>query len=79
MIIKILGVGCSKCKVAEKQVRRAVEMTGRTDIQVLKIESIQEISRYNIMMTPAVIIDEKVIISGRIPSIKEILLALEKQ
>jgi len=79
MIIKILGVGCSKCKVAEKQVRRTVKMTGRTDIQVFKIESIQEISRYNIMMTPAVIIDEQVVITGRIPSVKEILLMLEKQ
>lgn len=73
MEIKILGIGCSKCKVAYKQVKKAVDLSGRLDIDVTKVESLEAISKYNIMATPAILIDESIKISGRIPSVKEIL------
>jgi small redox-active disulfide protein 2 len=72
MEIKILGMGCSKCKVTEKQVLRAIKELGRNDIIVSKIEDLKVIMNYNILSTPALVIDEVVVVSGRIPSTKEI-------
>ena len=72
MEIKILGPGCSKCKVTEKQVKRAIKELNRDDISVIKVENIEEIMKYNIMSTPALVIEEKLKIMGRVPSVKEI-------
>lgn len=71
MIIKVLGTGCKKCKKLEDQVRQAVE---ELDIQaeIIKEENMGEIARYNVMRTPALVIDEKVEVSGRVPSLKEV-------
>jgi small redox-active disulfide protein 2 len=75
MNIKILGTGCSKCKTLEKLTRDAVtEMGLSADIE--KVEDIMKIMNYGIMSTPALVVDEKIILSGRVPSpneIKEIL------
>ena len=72
MEIKILGPGCSKCKVTEKQVLRAVKEMGRNDILVTKVEDFKTIMTFDILSTPALVINEKVLVSGRIPSTKEI-------
>jgi small redox-active disulfide protein 2 len=72
MEIKILGMGCSKCKVLEKQVLRAVKELGRSDILVVKVEDLKAIMAYAILSTPALVVDEKVLVSGRIPSTREI-------
>jgi len=75
MNIKILGTGCSKCKTLEKLTRDAViEMGLSADIE--KVEDIMKIMKYGVMSTPALVVDEKIILSGRVPSpteIKEIL------
>jgi small redox-active disulfide protein 2 len=70
--IKILGPGCSKCKVTEKQVVRAVKELGRSDIIITKVEDLAEIMKYNVMSTPGLVINEILFVSGRIPSTKEI-------
>ncbi len=72
MEIKILGPGCSKCKVTEKQVRRAVKELDRDDIIITKVDNLEDIMKYNIMNTPALVINEIIKVTGRIPSTKEI-------
>ena len=71
MQIKILGSGCHKCKTLEKLTRDVVEQNG-IDATVTKVEDIVEIMKYGIMATPALVVEEKVEISGRVPSPDEI-------
>lgn len=70
-VIKILGTGCPKCKTVEANVRKAVQELGlEADIQ--KVEDIAKILQYNILSTPAVVVDEVVMIKGRVPDVNEI-------
>jgi small redox-active disulfide protein 2 len=71
MEIKILGPGCAKCKTLEKLTRDVVSKN-EIDATVTKVEDIMEIMKYNIMTTPALVIDGKVVMKGRIPSAEEI-------
>ena len=76
MEIKILGTGCAKCKALEKLTR---EVVAQSDINanIVKVEDITEIMKYHIMSTPALVVNEKVEIKGRVPSaleIKQVLL-----
>jgi small redox-active disulfide protein 2 len=77
MNIKILGTGCSKCKTLEKLTREVVEQNG-IDATITKVEDIVEIMKYGIMSTPALIVDERVEIKGRVPSLDEIKKVLIK-
>lgn len=71
MEIKILGTGCSNCKNLEKATVQAVaEMN--LDASVEKVEDIVKIMSYGVMRTPALVVDEKVIMYGRVPSVSEI-------
>ena len=71
MIIKILGTGCAKCKATEEVVKTiAIELNLSPTIQ--KVEDMEEIMKYNIMSTPALIIDEIVKIKGRVPTPNEV-------
>jgi small redox-active disulfide protein 2 len=71
MEIKVLGTGCPKCKTLEKVTREAVAETG-LNATVTKVEDITEIMNAGIMMTPALIIDGKIVVKGRVPSVEEI-------
>jgi small redox-active disulfide protein 2 len=71
MEIKILGTGCSRCKTLEDLTRKVVKDNG-IDASVTKVEDIMEIMKYNIMTTPALVVNEKVVSKGRIPSSEEI-------
>ncbi|MBL7105064.1 MAG: TM0996/MTH895 family glutaredoxin-like protein [Bacteroidales bacterium] len=71
MEIKILGTGCSKCKTLEKLTREVVAETG-IEANISKIEDIMQIMNYGVVSIPALVIDEKVVIKGRVPSAKEI-------
>ncbi|HET6557698.1 MAG TPA: thioredoxin family protein [Prolixibacteraceae bacterium] len=71
MEIKILGTGCPKCKTLEKLTREVVEQNG-LDATVTKVEDIYQIMKYGVMTTPALVVNEKVEIKGRIPSADEI-------
>ncbi len=71
MHIKILGTGCAKCKTLEKLTRDVVAEIG-IDATITKVEDIVEIMKYNIMATPALVVNEKVEIKGRVPSAAEI-------
>lgn len=71
MEIKVLGTACSKCKSLEKITLEAVNELG-LNATVTKEEDIIKIMQYGVMRTPGLVIDEKVVISGRIPSLKEL-------
>jgi small redox-active disulfide protein 2 len=77
MEIKILGSGCPKCKTLEQLTRDVVSRNG-IDATITKVEDIMEIMKYNIMNTPALVIDGKVVVKGRIPSAEEIKQLLTK-
>ena len=77
MEIKILGTGCAKCKTLEKITREVVEQNGIT-ATITKVEDITEIMKYNIMGLPALVVNEKVEIKGRVPSADEIKQVLSK-
>lgn len=72
MNIKVLGTGCAKCKTAEKVANEAVKEMG-IEAQVEKVEDIYKIMQYGVMRTPAIVINEKVIMSGKVPSKKELI------
>jgi small redox-active disulfide protein 2 len=69
--IKILGTGCPKCKTVEANVRKAVEELG-IEADIEKVDDIVKIMQYNILSTPAVVVNEVVRIKGRVPDVKEI-------
>jgi small redox-active disulfide protein 2 len=71
MEIKILGTGCPKCKALEKVTREAVKEMG-IDADILKEEDIVKIMSYGIMQTPGLVLNGKVISSGRVLSSKEV-------
>lgn len=75
MDIKILGTGCPKCKFLENMTREVVANNG-IDATISKVEDIMEIMQYNVMSTPALVVDGKVRIKGRVPSADEILKVL---
>ncbi len=77
MEIKILGTGCPKCKSLEKMTREIVEQNG-INATITKVEDIMEIMQYNILSTPALVVNEKVEIKGRVPSAEEIKQILAK-
>ena len=72
--IKILGTGCAKCKQTEAVVREALTELG-VAASVEKVEDIEKIMSYDVMSTPALVIDEQVIIRGKVPT-KEAVRAL---
>ncbi len=71
MNIKILGSGCAKCAKLKLIVEEAVKNL-KLDAAVEKVEDFMIIMEYGVMITPALVIDEKVIFSGKVPSVKEI-------
>lgn len=77
MEIKVLGTGCPNCKTLEKAVISTLAELNIT-ANVEKVEDIQKIMAYGIMRTPGLVINEKVVFSGRIPSAKELKETFEK-
>jgi len=77
MEIKILGTGCPKCKTLEKMTREVVEQNS-IDATVTKVEDIYQIMKYGVMTTPALVVNGKVEIKGRVPSSDEIKQVLTK-
>lgn len=71
MIIKVLGPGCVNCQKIYAETLAAVAEAG-IGAEVLKVADMAEILGYGVMSTPAIVIDDKVVVSGRIPSSAEI-------
>jgi small redox-active disulfide protein 2 len=71
LVIKVLGSGCSNCKKLEATTRQAVSKLG-VDADVIKVTEYPEIMKYNILSTPGLVINEKLVSAGRVPSESEI-------
>ena len=74
-VIKILGTGCPKCKTMTSLVTEVVNEND-IDASIEKVEDIMEIMKFNVMSTPALVIDDVITIKGRIPSKSEVLALL---
>jgi len=72
MKIKVLGTGCPKCRKLYAEAEKAVAASG-VPAELKKVERIDDIMKYGVMMTPALVIDEEVKASGRIPPSSEIV------
>lgn len=72
MKIKVLGTGCHKCKKLYSETEKAIAESG-VEADLEKVEKIEEIIKYGVMLTPGLVIDEEVKASGRIPGSKEII------
>jgi small redox-active disulfide protein 2 len=71
MEIKVLGTGCPKCKTLEKLTTETVEKLG-INATISKVEDIVDIMNFGVMRTPALVINGKVVLSGRIPTENEL-------
>ncbi|MDD4563914.1 MAG: thioredoxin family protein [Eubacteriales bacterium] len=72
MLIKILGSGCKNCTKLAENTKKALMETG-IDAEVIKVEDFAEIAKHGIMSTPGLIIDEKVVSSGKVLKANEII------
>ena len=71
LTIKVLGSGCANCKKLEAVTRQVIDQMG-VQADVIKVTEYPGIMAYNIMSTPGLVINEKVVSTGRIPSTAEI-------
>lgn len=71
LIIKVLGSGCANCKRVEQIARKVIDEMS-LEAEIVKVTEYPDIMAYNIMSTPGLVINEKVVSSGRIPSAAEI-------
>lgn len=71
MKIEILGTGCPKCKKTVANAGQAIKELG-IEAEIVKVEKIDEIMKYGVMMTPALVIDNEVKCVGKIPTVDEI-------
>ncbi len=76
MIIKVLGPGCTNCTNLERVTREAVAALG-IDATIEKVEDYPTIVGYGVMSTPALVVDEHVVVSGRVPRVAEVRALLE--
>ena len=77
MEIKVLGSGCAKCNLLEEVTKRAVAQAG-IEASVEKITDVVAIMNYGVMTTPALVVDGQVRMSGRVPSVDDLVALLTK-
>ena len=78
MIVKILGSGCANCVNLERVTREAVAALG-VEAAIVKVTDFPTIVGYGVMSTPGLVVDEKVVLSGRVPTaaqVRELLASL---
>jgi len=71
LTIKVLGSGCANCKKLEAVAREAVVQAG-LEAEVIKVTDMNAILNYDLLATPGLVINEKVVSSGRIPSVADV-------
>jgi len=72
MKIQVLGTGCAKCKTLEQRVKEVV-LEESIQAQIIKVEDIVEIMKFGVLSTPALMVNDKVVLSGSLPSKKELI------
>lgn len=77
MKIEVLGAGCANCQALEKRTAEAVTLLG-LQAEIVKVTDYGDIASYGVMSTPALVVDEKVLVAGRVPRVSEIQSLLEE-
>lgn len=77
MEIKVLGPGCINCERLAETVKQAVSELG-IDAEVTKVSDFAVMASYGMMASPGLVINEKLVSSGRVPSVKDIKILIEK-
>ena len=72
MIVKVLGAGCTKCKLLEQRLHN-LKSQYQLDIEIEKVTQLNEIMAYSVMMTPGLVIDGKLKSVGKVPPEDELL------
>lgn len=67
MEIKVLGLGCAKCKTTYNVIEKVIK-ENNLDVKLTKVDDIMEMVSYNVMTTPAVVVDEVVKMKGQVPT-----------
>ncbi|WP_303186333.1 thioredoxin family protein [Phocaeicola coprocola] len=67
MEVKVLGPGCAKCKTTFQVIEKVIK-ENNLDVNLTKVDDIMEMMSYNIMTTPAVVVDGEVRMKGQVPS-----------
>ena len=76
MHIKVLGPGCKNCVALEQRTREALDALGR-DAEIEKVTDYGEMLAYGIMQTPALVVDDEVVLSGKVPSARRLQALLD--
>jgi small redox-active disulfide protein 2 len=76
MKIEVLGTGCPKCVELEKRVKEAVKLTG-VKAEITHVYDVSKIIERNVFATPALVIDGKVVLAGKIPTVQELTVMLK--
>lgn len=71
MEIKVLGPGCAKCKTTYNVIEKVIK-ENNLDVKLTKVDDIMEMVSYNIMATPAVVVDEVVKMKGQVPTERDV-------
>ena len=71
MQIKVLGPGCPNCETLQARTEEAVRKAG-IDVTITKVADYDDMLFYGILRTPGLVIDEKLVVSGRLPTVDEI-------
>ncbi len=78
MKIKVLGTGCPSCKRLEKNVNEALdELSIKAEVE--KVTEVKDIMAYGVMSTPALVIDEKVVLYGHVPNVSQLVDIIKKE
>jgi small redox-active disulfide protein 2 len=78
MIIKIIGTWCPKCKLLQQTTEDAANKLG-LNYTIIKVDKMEDILQYDIMTTPWLLINDKVILTGKVPSLKDMINILTTQ
>lgn len=76
--IKVLGGGCANCERLEKHVKAAVEQLG-VQATIVKSGDLDEYARYNLLVTPGLVVNEKLVAAGRVPAVSQIVTLLANE
>jgi small redox-active disulfide protein 2 len=71
MVVKVLGSGCKNCKRLEQNVVEALKNLG-LEAEVIKVTDFKDITAYDILATPALVVDEKVVLSAQVASVEKL-------
>lgn len=71
MIVKVLGPGCRNCHALVTRTREALDGLGR-DAEIVEVTDVAEIAGYGLMKTPGLVVDEELVLGGKVPTVRQL-------